>query len=178
MQNTRCQEVQNTWEEIQKAFKLLPSGDKEEKPGQITRKFVMDLAALFTPYFGQHEVAERLAVPEDYLYFLTLSKGTWRRGGDYGLYLYSADAVLADTSYGCDCFAENRPQDAGMWITIGHWSDRHDIMLCCDCHLSLFGTIIDCNDDHPWMANGAFYPQSVRGAPDFAHFLDYLRSLE
>lgn len=180
MQNSRCQEIQMVWEKIRGAFELLPSRGPKEKSGQIASEFITGFTALFTPYLGRDEVAKRLALPEDYLCFLTLNNNTWRQGGEYGLYLYGANAILGGTSYDPDLelYAEGRPQDAGMWIAIGHWSDRHDMMLCCDRKLPLFGAIIDCNDDHPWMADGSFYPQSVRGEPDFAHFLAYLQSLE
>ena len=133
--------------------------------------FIRDLARLFTPYFGQQEVAEPLALPEDYRCFATHRQGTWRGGDSDGLYLYGVQAVLAETAYECRSYAENRPPGAGMWIIFGQWSDRHDLMLCCDRQLPLFGSVIDFHDDHPWFVGNLYRAPVAFPEPDFADFL-------
>jgi hypothetical protein len=79
-QKSRWSEVQAAWEKIRDTFELLPSRGEEQARVPTLSEFAADLAALFTPYFGQQEVAERLVIPEEYHCFLTLSQGTWRRG--------------------------------------------------------------------------------------------------
>jgi hypothetical protein len=174
VQNSRCQEVQAAWEKIRETFEWFPPQEEEKGADQVLHKFMEDLATSFTRYFSQQEVTERLALPEDYRCFLQFcSGGYWRRDGEYGLYLYGRGAGAATE------FAADRPPNAGMWLEFGHWSDRHEIMLCCDRQLPLFGAVVDFNDDHPWLTSGDF---NTRGTPEVyveaANFLEYLQSLD
>jgi len=35
-----------------------------------------------------------------------------------------------------------------LWLAIAHWSDRHDLFLCCDRGDPRFGALCDSNDNH------------------------------
>ncbi|MEZ4359781.1 MAG: hypothetical protein R3B48_06340 [Kofleriaceae bacterium] len=46
---------------------------------------------------------------------------------------------------------EKQVCEAGLWLPLGAWSDKHEWYLCCDLARSQFGTVWDAHDDHPWL---------------------------
>jgi len=64
-------------------------------------------------------------------------------------------------------------KDAGLWIAIGGWSDKHDYWLCCDRERPLAGHVTDAHDDHPWM-NGVGMLDDLG---TFEDWLDEVRQL-
>jgi hypothetical protein len=71
----------------------------------------------------------------------------------YGFYWYDAAMIASDTIDLNDLWwDEYEYQEAkGLWACIAHWSDKHDIWICCQPQHPQFGKIVDCHDGHPWV---------------------------
>jgi hypothetical protein len=176
--DSRCDAIQAVWIQVRESFELL-SAVTSERP-QVINALTHELAEMFASSFGQREVAERFMIPDDYRCFLTLSQGCRRRGDAYGLYLHDVDIILSNTRFYFELYAADRPSTSGMWIEIGHYSDRHDLFLCCDRHLPQFGMVVDGHDDAPWNPEGEMHRNVMAGYTGVwtsKSFLDYLQSL-
>ena len=58
--------------------------------------------------------------------------------------------MVANTTYGCSVFDDRPVARRRIWLEITHWSDRHDIFLCCDRDDRRFGALHDSNNNHFW----------------------------
>ncbi|MGB1017376.1 MAG: hypothetical protein ACPG4T_24785, partial [Nannocystaceae bacterium] len=58
----------------------------------------------------------------------------------------------------------------GAWLSIGDWSDKHSIELCCHSEGPM-GIVRDFHDGHPWLNGGDF------GAHEAETVLEYLTTL-
>jgi hypothetical protein len=110
---------------------------------------------LFRRYFQPEIVEQYFHIPPDYRIFLEHIRSSVQRGGIYGTTLHGTASVVTMTEHGCDLFANRWSLQALMVLEIGHWSDKHDIFLICDTRNPLYGAVLDCHDDHPWLDGGA-----------------------
>jgi hypothetical protein len=133
--------------------------------------------SLFAAHYGAEAVTARFAVPADYATFMTRYGGDWRWPDGLVQDLYSAADVAAVTAREFASFVtereeEDAPQDDGLWLSIAHYADKHDILLCCDRAHQYRGQVVDYHDSHPWL-NGAVTGSMVLGRS----FLGWLRAL-
>ncbi|UUC44463.1 hypothetical protein [Flavobacterium cerinum] len=63
-----------------------------------------------------------------------------------------------------------------IFLVIGEWGSRHDLLLCCDTSSPDFGKVFDYNDAHPWWSPNDWEAQWT----DFRDFIksDYNIDLE
>lgn len=101
-----------------------------------------------------------------YRAFLEMNGGGQRRGDAYGTHLFAPPEVVSATAEGCE---ENAWIEGSreLWVRVAHWSDRHDLFVCCDEAHELFGVALECNDGHPWMTGRAEWSRW----PDFTCYL-------
>lgn len=123
--------------------------------------------ALFAGHYGPAVVERRFQVPADYALFMTRYGGGWRWPGVPEQDLFSVAGVVAVTTRDFEAYVTNRqeedaPQDDGLWLSIAHYSDKHDILLCCDRGHRFRGQVVDFHDSHPWL-NGADVGSMVLG---------------
>lgn len=137
------------WERVRHAFEPV-SGVSPPSPADIAR-LEHDLQG----YFRQYEPQSRLQLPADYRDFLLVVGNRLNRGGTYGHWWYLPESVLAETQYWHDLYADawREHRRAVGWVLVAHYSDKHDIYLCCNPDLARYGHVIDCHDDAPWGAD-------------------------
>lgn len=122
---------------------------------------------------------QRVSLPDNYARFLQVLDGYYYEGQlredpnhqyyPYCFHWYDIDEVVENTKYLNELSSGDYREDLGLWILIAHYSDRHDIYLCCDTEHPDYGAVMDCHDSHPWYDCDAIESTS---------FLDYLRTLE
>lgn len=131
------------------------------------------MAAELRDYFSKvyPDVDARFALPAEFLDYIALVPQTLRRGDEYGFFLYGLGSVAGSTWIDCNLWAEGHTADLSPWVSIGHWSDRHDFLVCCDPAApgALFGTVRECNDTHPWLNQ-----ETWNTWPTIAAFLTWL----
>jgi hypothetical protein len=139
-----------------------------------------DIKALFAAHIGEKAVTERLEIPADYAVFMEGAGGgwEWRQGLEQSL--FTADNVAGGTARDYRLFVTERdeddgPQDDGLWLRIGRYSDKHDTLLCCDRSHRLHGQVVDGHDDHPWL-NGLSSPFCQVVGESFTDWLEYAAS--
>jgi hypothetical protein len=128
-------------------------------------------------FYGDDAVAARWDIPDDYAAFMQQIGGGWEWTAGLGSSLLSAKHVAsATTSIFRSMVAERsaeddgEPEDDGLWLTIGYFSDRHDTLLCCDRAHRYYGYVLDGHDDHPWL-NGIYSGGCQVIAHSFAEWL-------
>lgn len=121
----------------------------------VTEADVAALAAEMTAYFAEHAPDRTFALPDDYRRWLPHLGRHTSRGGTYGFHWYTPSAVVANTTYGCGVFDDFPMERRRIWLEIAHWSDKHDIFLCCDRDDPRFGALYDSHDNHFWLSPGA-----------------------
>jgi hypothetical protein len=131
----------------------------------------------FAAHYGAEVVAGRFEVPDDYATFMTRYGGNWRWPEGLVQDLFSAAVAASVTAREFESFVTDRqeddgPQDDGLWLSIAHYSDKHDILLCCDRAHRYRGQVVDYHDSHPWL-NGAEVGSMVLGRS----FLGWLQAL-
>lgn len=118
---------------------------------------IIQLKHIFSKYFAASYVESSFKLPNDYIEFIK-SITSYLSTGNYHT-LYSIDEVVKGTKGflidGEHYFLKRKKSNSPittdvMWITIGWWSDKHDLILCCDCSSAYWGKIYDVWDDHPW----------------------------
>ncbi len=117
---------------------------------------VESLRSLFAAYYGAEDVARRLEIPDDYTVFMVEFGCGWHQPDGLGRDIFSAAAVVKATADDFNLFVIDRdkdemPQDDGLWLCIGWFSDKHAILLCCDRSHPNYGQVIDYHDSHPWL---------------------------
>jgi hypothetical protein len=152
------------WPRIAARFELV---DPEPTDDDAVAAFRAGIAECFTGLLGAAAVA-RIDLPPDYKRFLRIASGTWRWGDAHGYHLYGPSRVVGDIGFANRTFDYAVPAEETAWLVAAHWSDRHDVLLCCDRTDERFGTVEDHHDGHPWTGD------SHRRWPSFA---DYLRSV-
>lgn len=166
------EELREVWNNL--SPELEPVGPSLN-PSALTQAWAdchAQLASTFAQYMGQKQAEARFSVPRDYVLFMTTIGGGWVWPLSLVYTLNRAESVARVTQTMCELFADERQEGSGLWLTIGHWSDKHDHLLCCDRTDARFGHVVDAHDDHPWLdGTGAnYFPQLG------ASFVDYLRS--
>ena len=172
-------EVQRAWRRTSKDFVLyIPEVD----PDTLTSQWSACLTAIrssFSAHVGQTELEQRFSIPEDYATFMCLVGGGWHSSRSLGLWLFSADQVAGATIEDFRLFVtgvdENEPpdeppEDDGLWLRVGRFSDKHDYLICCDRSHSHYGVVLDGHDSHPWL-NGVRFAGCTVLAPSFLAFL-------
>jgi hypothetical protein len=135
------------------------------------------LSQTFAAYYGADAVTARFDIPDEYATFMQQIGGGWEWTAGLGSILLSAKNVAsASTSTFRSLVSERsaeedgEPEDDGLWLTIGYFSDRHDTLLCCDRSHRYYGYVIDGHDDHPWL-NGIYSGGCRVSAHSFAEWL-------
>ncbi|REE96108.1 hypothetical protein [Thermomonospora umbrina] len=146
--------LETAWEAIVGDFPLV---DPQDSGPAALAGLYERLVGLFAG-LGVEDAATRVRMPADLLRFLALAGGTRRRGDEYGLYLFGPATVASQTAQDSGLFAEHRPVESGLWLTIGSYGDKHVITLCCDADDARFGVVVDGHDDHPWNDGGGNVP--------------------
>ena len=159
--------VDEAWAIIAEDFPLI----KAETVSPVEIVALRDSVVRMLVELGIADAANRVEIPIDYARFLILAGGARRHGHEYGTWLYGPASVGRATEGSCRSTADRRPTDATLWLTIGDYSDRHEMTLCCDRSDPRFGTVIDGHDDHPWHDGG--YCDEV--ASSFTGYLVWLQ---
>jgi hypothetical protein len=117
---------------------------------------------------------DRFVVPACFEDYLTLLDGASWYGHHvtYGFRLSSPAAIAAGAEGDTPEDHEDHElaREAGLWIGIGGWSDRHAYYLCCDRERSACGRVVDAHDNHPYLA-----PQHLS---DLGSFEEWLASVQ
>lgn len=127
---------------------------------------------------ADEQVMRQARLPEELMSYLIAARGRgWSRdpGDAYALRLYDASGVLESTQYDAELWTHDREEHdpaPGAWLSIGWWSDKHALCLCCDSESALFGQVHDFHDAHPWL-NG-----EGAGWLEADTFLEYVQGLE
>ncbi len=127
---------------------------------------------------GSEEVMRQMRLPEELMSYLIAARGRrWSRDPDnaYSLRLYDAGVIEHTTEYDAEMWTQDREEhdpQPGAWLTIGWWSDKHAICLCCDSESSAFGQVHDFHDDHPWLGG------EDAGWLEGDTFLEYVQGLQ
>jgi len=134
---------------------------KERPSDAVARSWsdcVGQLADLFAGRIGHQAVAERFHIPADYARFMARIGGGWTWGTPLDQSLWDAQKVAQRTAADFRSFVTDRkgleddkPQDDGLWLSIGWYSDKHATLLCCDRTHSHYGAVVDHHDGHPWL---------------------------
>jgi hypothetical protein len=137
---------------------------------------VESLRHAFAAYHGADVVTARFYIPDDYATFMQQIGGGWEWSAGLGSILLSAKNVASATTSTFQSLVSERsaedddkPEDDGLWLTIGYYSDRHETLLCCDRSHRYYGYVVDGHDDHPWL-NGIYSGGCQVSAHSFAEW--------
>lgn len=109
--------------------------------------FTRDLKELFSKYLDPSYVEAELVLPPDLQAFLQVIQGSYHKRN--WAVLYGMEGIVASTQYDLELW-KPEPEDAVMWISIGGWSDKHQLLMCLNTTSTYFGKVIDAYDDHPY----------------------------
>ena len=140
------------------AFMQARGYTEDPSPQMKYSDFERELIAIFSQYFAPEWIEEHFLIPQDFKDYLLSLKG----------YLYQRDwatladmeGILAITKSGLSLWKsdfEERKADGEpfttdtLWAHIGHWSDKHEWIICLDRQHRHFGWVIDAYDDHPFL---------------------------
>ena len=144
-----------------------------DDPGKdvgVTPADVDAMVAEMTAYFVETAPDRIFTLPDDYRRWLPHLGQHTSRGGTYGFHWYTPTTVVMNTLYGCGVFDNFPIEQRRIWLEIAHWSDKHDIFLCCDRDDPRFGALYDSHDNHFWLSPNAL-------AREASSLTRYLRSL-
>lgn len=136
-----------TWMDVREHFSGRPTDD-----AAVTAEQVEAMAASMAAFFARTAPDRTFALPEDYRRWLPHLGRYTNRGGTYGFTWYDPQTVVANTIYGCETFDNFPMERRRIWLEIAHWSDKHDIFLCCDANSPQLGWLCDSHDDHFWLS--------------------------
>lgn len=109
-----------------------------------------EILIYFEEQFEEPIPEERFAIPPDFMYFLLLLQdGFIHFGDEYGLSILGWKRVVADTKYWADIDCDISSQKE-IWLSVGEYSDRHWLFICCDPESRNFGKVVDAYDNTPW----------------------------
>jgi hypothetical protein len=168
------------WQKIEPtAIKL----DNQSNPNLLAANWfasIEKLRALFAGYYGSTAVASKFVIPHEYDEFMREFGCGWHQPQGLGRDIFAATTMTDSTAeffhaYVINPDGEERPEDDGLWLTIGWFSDKHAIVLCCDRAHSCYGRVIDFHDSHPWL-NGIYYGSLVL-ADSFGEWLERMAGM-
>lgn len=135
-----------------------------DDPGRdtgVTAAQVEEMAEEMTAFFARTAPDRTFALPDDYRRWLPHLGRHTSRGGTYGFHWYTPSTVTANTTYGCDVHDDCPMELREIWLEIAHWSDKHDIFLCCDRDSPKLGWLYDSHDNHFWLSPGALDREAI-----------------
>jgi hypothetical protein len=159
--------LDDAWQKARhRVVRLGPEPDMESLVAEWSA-CVARVQAVFAAHYGPVAVTTRFELPDDYATFMCKYGGNWRWQDGLVQDLFSAADVAIVTARDFEAFVTARqevdePQDDGLWLSIAHYSDKHDILLCCDRLHRYRGRVVDYHDSHPWL-NGAERSSMVLG---------------
>jgi hypothetical protein len=115
--------------------------------------FEQDLKQLFSQYFDPAHVQAEFALPSELQQFLLAIEGSYYRRNSAGL--FAMGSILSTTKYQLKLW-EPEGEPALMWIEVGNWSDKHQLIMCVNRSSPYFGKVLDMHDEHPY-CNDDFY---------------------
>jgi hypothetical protein len=71
--------------------------------------------------------------------------------GVYGFNWHTPRHIAGETKFLNDLWWDEYEPEKGLWACVAHWSDKHDIWMCCQPGHPQFGALVDCHDGHPWV---------------------------
>jgi hypothetical protein len=166
------------WQRLAPTLERLGAASSPAQLATDWRSCVECIRGLFASYYGNEAVDSRLAIPADYGRFMTEFGDGWHQPAGLGRDIFAAATVGTDTAYYFNAYVIDRDEeseplaDNGLWLSIGWFADKHEIVLCCDRSHSYYGKVIDFHDSHPWL-NG-IYCGSLVLADSFGEWLEIL----
>jgi hypothetical protein len=116
--------------------------------------FRASLVEVLTRFQPADEVARRFALSPEYQAFVeNVLDRNWSDADDW-LTVHAAEVVAFVTEDDAVYLGDGDPETAELWVAFGHWSDRHDLFVCCDRTSPRFGYVADFHDGHPWLGTG------------------------
>ncbi|BBM82310.1 SMI1/KNR4 family protein [Candidatus Uabimicrobium amorphum] len=151
---------------------------KDENTTKNSQSDVMQMEYRLKNHFEEFaKNRNRVRLPHNYARFLQVLDGYYYEGEPredpnnqyypYCFHWYDLDEVVENTKYLNELSRGDYREDLGLWILIAHYSDKHDMYLCCDTEHPDYGAVMDCHDSHPW------YDVEVI---ESSSFFDYLQS--
>ena len=170
MEFSRKKQIIAAWKRIEPHFQPLQVVASDGDDGETSVTLIQAaLRPFFMTLWGMPN--SQFEIPPDYRYFLSIASAGWRCDKGLGFYFYPPQIVIYNTKAGYELSDDDEiPPEQNTWIELGHWSDKHDVFLCCDPLDPHFGTVVDCHDGHPWFSAEVCSPV----APDFLSYLLHL----
>ncbi|MFN8395758.1 MAG: hypothetical protein U0176_14065 [Bacteroidia bacterium] len=127
--------------------------------------FIRELKALFSSYFDPGYVAEEFKLPREFSEFLETVEGSYFRGNWAGL--FGMEGIYNTTKYQLELW-EPGPENPVLWIDVGNWSDKHNLVMCVSKSHPDFGKVIDAYDDHPYCSEDFYNFEEWAGIDEYA----------
>jgi hypothetical protein len=134
----------------------------EEPNSTSIQELIAELKAFYLNYFDENFIEDRIALPADYEQFLTEFQGYFYKEGWAAFYGIDTIVERTEAWYKYWDFDYEDRKEAGelkaddtLWLNFGHWSDKHEMVLCVDKTSRYFGNVIDTRA-HPFL-HGSIY---------------------
>lgn len=107
---------------------------------------VENIKTIYKDYFDEKYIENNFKLTDNMKSYLNNIDGLLFQG-DW-IIINSKSDIIKCTKY----FAKRGRYEnyKKMYLHLGHWSDKHDLVFCCDESSEKFGLIIDVCDFHPW----------------------------
>ncbi len=115
-------------------------------PGGL-QGFEQDLKQMFSQYFDPAHVEAEFALPTDFQEFLLAIDGSFYKRNWASV--FAMESILSNTKYQLKLW-EPEGEPHLMWIEVGAWSDKHQLIMCVNRSNAYFGKVLDLHDDHPY----------------------------
>ncbi len=147
--------------------------------------YINQLNELLQKYFSKEYLENNFSIPTSYLDF-SKDISTFLYFGKYHT-IYSLKEVVEgtrNTLFDFECNFYNRSKSNQqfkdndvIWLAIGWWSDKHDLLICCDKSSVFYGKIYDVWDDHPWYSEKFVIAEEFENIEAYANYLLDIKTL-